>query len=95
MVNRHFMLQQLLKSSASSHAHVRHRRLVVDHTAVKQSVQVTALQVADLLEKMITRRARGESFASIAADLNKQGVCGGYGCRWYAGSVRAYMQRHS
>lgn len=54
-----------------------------------------AVSSASLLERISERRARGESFSSIAAALNSEGVSGRYGGRWYASSVRVYMQRRS
>ena len=33
------------------------------------------------------RRARGESYGAIAADLNRRGIRGRYGARWYGASV--------
>jgi hypothetical protein len=50
---------------------------------------------AGLLGQINERRVGGESFSSIAAALNRKGISGNYGGRWYASSVREYMQRRS
>lgn len=44
-----------------------------------------------LIPELASRRARGEPFASIAADLNRRGVRGHNGARFYASSVRALL----
>lgn len=46
-----------------------------------------------LLSKLMAQRARGESYGAIATDLNRRGVRGRYGARWYASSVRALLKR--
>jgi hypothetical protein len=46
-----------------------------------------------LLSELIGRRTRGESYAAIAIDLNRRGLRGRYGARWYTSSVRALIQR--
>jgi hypothetical protein len=48
-----------------------------------------------LLMELNTRRNSGESFAALAADLNRRGVRGRYGARWYTASVRAFLHRRS
>ena len=85
-----FMLEQLLNDS-------RHRRWRrnEDRAAMPPDENMRPMPTSGLLESIHARRSRGESFASIAAALNKQGYSGGYGGRWYAGSVWAFLQRHS
>lgn len=39
------------------------------------------------------RRASGETYASIAADLNLRGIRARYGGRWYSASVWAFLHR--
>jgi len=90
-----FMLEQLLHDSVACSA-VDHPWRNKDHrTGMKQRQIAVPAAAPGLLERINARRARGESFASIAAALNKEGFSGGYGGRWYAGSVWAYQQRHS
>lgn len=48
-----------------------------------------------LLLELFMRRDSGESFAALAADLNRRGVRGRYGARWYTASVRAFLHRRS
>ncbi|WP_206047121.1 recombinase family protein, partial [Noviherbaspirillum denitrificans] len=47
-----------------------------------------------LLRCVAEQRMRGKSFSSIAAMLNKQGLRGRHGGRWYSASVRDYLLRH-
>ncbi|WP_147376887.1 recombinase family protein [Noviherbaspirillum saxi] len=89
------MLQQLLNDSAARSAPDRHWRQNEDRAGMKRRENDTPVASAGLLESINAQRARGESFASIAAALNKQGFSGGYGGRWYASSVWAYLQRRS
>lgn len=54
-----------------------------------------ALGLSDSMLRIIAeQRKRGESFSSIAAALNKQGLRGSNGGRWYSASVREYLLRH-
>jgi len=46
-----------------------------------------------LLSELVGRRTQGESYAAIALDLNRRGLRGRYGARWYTSSVRALIQR--
>jgi len=86
----HFMLQQLLDDSG----HRRWRRSEA-RAAMPPNENMRPMPASGLLESIHARRSKGESFASIAAALNKQGCSGGYGGRWYASSVWAFLQRHS
>ncbi|NEX64674.1 recombinase family protein [Noviherbaspirillum galbum] len=38
------------------------------------------------------RRALGESYSALAADLNQRGLRGPNGARWYTASVRTLLQ---
>lgn len=48
-----------------------------------------------VVKSIAESRARGETFSAIAASLNKQGLRGRNGARWYSASVREYLKRHS
>lgn len=41
------------------------------------------------------RMQHGESLSTIARGLNRDGLRGAYGGRWYAASVQAYINRRS
>jgi hypothetical protein len=43
--------------------------------------------------EIITRRTRGDSYGVIAHELNRQGIAGRLGGRWYAASVRHYFRK--
>lgn len=47
-----------------------------------------------ILQEISRRRSAGDSFARIAYALNKQGVRGEYGGRWYGTSVRNFIRRN-
>jgi hypothetical protein len=51
------------------------------------------IPASGILERINDGRAKGESFYSIAAALNREGLSGRYGGRWYGSSVWAYLQR--
>ena len=89
------MLQQLLDNSIASSAPACRWRIDEHRKGIYPGDVSTPVAISELLESINARRARGESFASIAAALNKQGVSGRYGGRWYAGSVWAYLQRRT
>lgn len=95
MDKHYFLFQQLLKDSDAINARAGHSPRQDDHRRMKRGGSAASLPALCLLERINARRARGESFASIAAELNKQGFTGRYGGRWYAGSVWAYLQRRS
>ena len=42
---------------------------------------------------MTERRKAGDSFGTIAHALNRQGVRGKYGGRWYGATVRNFIRR--
>ena len=89
----HFMLQQLLRDSVAGSATERQWRYGGGSPDTKRGENAARSASKALLESINARRSRGESFASIAAVLNKQGISGAYGGRWYASSVSAYLQR--
>ena len=71
-------------------------RPVVEKTSITVKAndcpEVRVTEIYDLLvSEVIARRARGESFAAIAADLNRRGVRGRHGARFYTSSVRALL----
>lgn len=45
-----------------------------------------------LLEEVLMMRARGETYAGIASKLNRTGVKGTKGGRWYPASLRRYTE---
>lgn len=45
------------------------------------------------LSVLLARRSSGETYASIAADLNLRGIRGRNGGRWYPSSVWALLHR--
>jgi hypothetical protein len=93
----YFMLQQLVRDSDAIAGRLRrhYSRHHSEHVHMKGDTSGDSVPKLFLLENINARRAKGESFASIAAELNKQGVTGGYGGRWYASSVWMYLQRWS
>lgn len=96
MDKRYFMFQQLLKDSNAIAARLRRQsQLHDDHAGMRGDTSFDSVPRLCLLENIHARRAKGESFASIAAELNKQGFTGRYGGRWYASSVWTYLQRWS
>lgn len=44
-----------------------------------------------ILSEIKRRRALGESYSALAADLNNRGLRGPHGARWYTSSVRALL----
>lgn len=83
------MLQQLLvlseavqaKPSRNEHGVGGHR------TAVQQHYDELCFSV------LSARRAKGETYGAIAADLNRRGLRGRNGGRWYGGSVWTLLHR--
>ncbi|WP_162256946.1 recombinase family protein [Noviherbaspirillum sp. Root189] len=45
--------------------------------------------------KILEQRAHGETLGSIAQSLNRLGIRGRYGGRWYMASVRAVLRRRA
>ena len=90
-----FLLQQLL---SFSEAQIRNNSRQTFKSAggnISGGRAVLPAQRPYLLKWIADRRAYGETFSSIAASLNAQGLRGGYGARWYSASVYHYLHRHS
>jgi len=93
-----FMLRQLtelamaMRPKRSIGAALRIQKAQSDGLAV--DIDFTQVEHRLLME-LNTRRNSGESFAALAADLNRRGVRGRYGARWYTASVRAFLRRRS
>ena len=90
-----FMLRQLTELAVA----MRGKRGRIPIRELPPSVrpeEIDFIQVEQgLLVELFKRRDSGESFAAIAADLNRRGVRGRYGARWYTASVRAFLHRRS
>jgi hypothetical protein len=86
-----FMLQQLLVLSETVHAKPsRNKQGVGGHTkAVQQHFDELCFSA------LSARRARGETYGAIAADLNRRGIRGRNGARWYGASVWTLLHRPS
>jgi hypothetical protein len=54
---------------------------------------LNAADKASIAAEISSRRARGDSYGSIARELNRKGLTGRNGGRWYTASVRAYVQK--
>lgn len=90
-----FMLRQLTELAAAMRAN-RGPIRVQEALPPGQPGDIDFIQVERrLLLELFTRRDSGESFAALAADLNRRGVRGRYGARWYTASVRAFLHRRS
>ena len=50
------------------------------------------VQIPDIPD-LIARRAGGASYGALAADLNRRGIRGRYGARWYPSSVWVLLHR--
>jgi len=83
-----FIYRQLLTLSANGRTR---RSLLV---AVPTPAPATLGLSEDMLRLVAGQRLYGKSFSSIAAMLNKQGLRGRNGGRWYASNVREYLLRH-
>lgn len=89
------MLQQLLRDSVGGHTIDSHCRPGRRRADAEDRLKTSPGSSDSLVQSIHALRAQGESFASIAAALNKQGCSGGYGGRWYASSVWAYLHRRA
>lgn len=78
-----FMLKQLTAIAEESE---RQRSRAPDRRAMAEG------DAPDLLV-LAARRASGETYAAIAADLNRRGIRGRYGARWYSASVWTLLHR--
>ncbi len=93
-----YMLEQLRLNSEwhGGLAHDGHGR--TDSSSRRENKNVDRIPRhpnAGLINRISEERTRGFSFGSIAATLNKEGVYGSCGARWYASSVCAFLHRHS
>lgn len=95
MGKANFLLQQLLDNSRRMPSRVAQRMAMQQGSRPTIGDSVHPSRNLDLLQSIHTWRDRGKSFGAIAALLNQQGLSGRYGARWYASSVRAYLQRRS
>lgn len=87
------MLRELLELTDAYHALRSGVRCTTDKK-LNDARRVKHINLEDqLLPEIIARRARGESYSAIAIDLNRRGMRGGYGARWYASSVSLLMRR--
>lgn len=88
-----FMLQELLAFTDAYRAWQSSVRCTLDEN-LNDARGVKHFDLEDqLLPEIIARRARNESYFAIAIELNRRGVRGGYGARWYASSVSLLLRR--
>jgi hypothetical protein len=94
MASGNFLLEQLLAFSKAGNGGM---PLTKEQTSIKTTVALRGEpgQRFHLLKCITERRENGDSFYSIAASLNEQGLRGRNGARWYSASVREYLRRHS
>lgn len=88
-----FMLKQLIELSDALQIRQVSGKLPQvssSHIGSEGKVDTTC---SDIGLELAARRAGGESYAAIAIDLNRRGLRGRYGGRWYTSSVRALLQR--
>lgn len=92
-IDSRFLLRELIELNEAWNEKRSHAcaNTVIDIKDVRKS-SYHKLQ-GQLLSELIVRRTRGESYAAIAIDLNRRGLRGRYGARWYTSSVRALIQR--
>lgn len=89
----YFMLQQLLKDYKALNARGGDALHGGEKILVRRRNSGISFPALSLLNKISAEREKGQSYAAIAAALNKQGLTGRYGGRWYASSVSRYLQR--
>jgi hypothetical protein len=88
--NAVFMFQQLSELAAAAKALQGRQR--TGYPGKRESLPET---IADELaiSTLSARRASGETYAAIAADLNRRGLRGRNGARWYSSSVWVMLNR--
>lgn len=59
----------------------------------EQARNLDGMDVARAIDMIVNLHAQGESLAEISRSLNRHGLKGPYGARWYTASVRAYLCR--
>lgn len=89
--NSSFMLQQLHQLAGA----MRGQPLLLNREggATRSSGDGTREFDKLTLATLAARRANGATYAAIAADLNKRGIRGRYGARWYSASVWKLLNR--
>jgi hypothetical protein len=87
-----FMLKQLMAIAEASGAQQSGAPEHSSRASISGQSTMHGLDASDLLV-LAARRARGETYAAIAADLNRRGIRGGYGARWYSASVWTLLHR--
>lgn len=92
-IDAEFMLKQLMAFAKAWHAQRRPSQLDISQALINSCKPESCKVDSHLLSKLMAQRACGESYGAIAFDLNRRGVRGAYGARWYASSVRVLLQR--
>jgi len=90
-----FLLVELMalnQACVSSQVSARNRQLL---GAIKHSGPTVPYREAHVMAEIRKRQQRGESLSVIARGLNRDGLRGAYGGRWYAASVHAFIARRS
>lgn len=89
-----FLLKQLLELADT----LRTRQTSIPTRSNVVSERTDAIEYSRTIDcirsELEVRRAGGESYAALAIDLNRRGLRGRYGGRWYTASVRALLQRN-
>ena len=92
MLNRDFLFEQLAAMATAMRAQ-RPRTVKYATRVIGCPFDGKRSTVADIAADIIARRVNGDSFGMIACALNRQGVTGRNGSRWYPASVRAYYKK--
>jgi predicted mannosyl-3-phosphoglycerate phosphatase (HAD superfamily) len=95
MASANFLLQQLIELSRAANWKMATARGKTGLPKLAARAPHESAQRSSLLKCIAERRARGETFASIAAMLNERGLRGRNGARWYSASVREYLKRNT
>ncbi|WP_139217239.1 recombinase family protein [Collimonas sp. OK607] len=90
-----FLLQQLLSFSETQIRNNSRQTFKSGGGNISGEHAVLPAERPYLLKWIADRRSYGDTFSSIAASLNAQGLRGGNGARWYSASVYHYLHRHS
>ncbi|WP_082584238.1 recombinase family protein [Noviherbaspirillum sp. Root189] len=84
-------IEQQLRASELLH---KDRNQLVKKRAAADISRTTWYDRAAVLARISQCRQRGKTFSAIASELNRQGLRGRNGARWYSSSVRAFLVRH-
>lgn len=85
MAASHFLLHQLVENTEAAEK----------NRAVPKSSAPFQKNFSDVvIELIVQKRMTGASYGFIARDLNRKGINGRYGARWYSASVRACLIRN-